>query len=100
MKQLNMRLDDQIAEAFYRFCERLGMKPTTLLGSIVDFYGRSEILAQKAESGQIDRQGMLVELGKIVADMQKLSRANGEVKTAIGDLLQPYGIRIDELRLI
>ena len=43
---------------------------------------------------------VLVQFGQIVADMQKLSRANGEFKKAIGDVMEPYGIKIDELGLI
>lgn len=100
MKQINLRMDDQIGEAFYRFCQRQKIKPSALLGSIIDFYGRSEILTEKAENGQISKQEMLVELGQIVADMQKLSKANGELKVAIGHLLQPYDIHIEELGLI
>lgn len=100
MKQINLRMDDQIGEAFYHFCQRQKIKPSALLGSIIDFYGRSEILTEKAENGQISKQEMLVELGQIVADMQKLSKANGELKVAIGHLLQPYDIHIEELGLI
>ena len=75
MKQINTRVDDQIADAFYRFCQRQRMKPSALLGAVIDFYGRSEMLAEKAESGQIGKHEMLVELGQIVADIQRLSRA-------------------------
>ena len=76
------------------------MKPSALLGSIIDFYGRSEILTEKMERGEIAKGELLVQLGHIVADMQKLSRANGEFKQAIGNLLQPHGITIDDLGLI
>ena len=100
MKQINLRMDDQIAAAFYRFCQRQKIKPSAVLSSIIDFYGRSEILTEKAESGQISKQEVFVELGQIVADMQKLSRANGELKAAIGHLLKPYDIDISELGLI
>ena len=100
MKQINIRVNDQVAKAFYRFCERQKMKPSALLGSIIDFYGRSEVLTEKIERSQITKGEMLVQLGQIVADMQKLSKANGEFKKAIGDLLQSYGIHIDELGLI
>lgn len=97
MKQINLRTDDEIGEAFYRFCRRQKIKPSTLLGSIIDFYGRSEILAEKGKRGQVSKQEMLVELGQIVAGMQKLSKANGEFKVAMGHLLQPYNIDISEL---
>ena len=100
VKQINLRIDEEIGEAFYRFCQRQKIKPSALLGSVIDFYGRSEILTEKAEGGQISKHEMLVELGQIVADMQKLSRADGELKVAIGHLLQPYDIDISELGLI
>ncbi|MEA3253616.1 MAG: hypothetical protein U9Q17_01565 [Chloroflexota bacterium] len=100
MKQINIRLDDHIVDAFYRFCQRQGTRPTALISSIIDFYGRSEILTEKMEGGQIAKDEVLVQFGQIVADMQKLSRANGEFKKAIGDVMEPYGIKIDELGLI
>lgn len=100
MRQINTRVEDPIAEAFYGFCQRLGMKPTVLLGSIIDFYGRSEILTRKAEAGKVTREEALIELGRIVADMRSLAKANGEFKEALGDMLEPHGIKIEELGAI
>ena len=100
MRQINIRVDDTIAEAFFRLSKKQGIKPTTLLGTIVDFYGRCEILCEQMERGEIAKDEMLVQLGQIVADMQKFSKANSEFRTAIGALLQPYGIRIDDLGLV
>ena len=97
MKQVGIRVDSEIADAFYRFCRRLGMRPSVLLTSIIDFYGRSEILAERFERHQITKAETLVELGQIIADMQKLSQANGEFKRAVGDLLEPHGIHVEEL---
>ena len=94
-----MRVEDDIAEAFYRFCDRLQMKPYDLLGSIVDFYGRAEVLTRKAERKELTRADTLIELGHIVADVKSLAKANGEFKKAIGDMLEPHGITIDELGL-
>jgi len=99
MKQLGLRVDDEIAEAFYKFCDRVGIKPYELLGSIVDFYGRAEILARKAEQKQITRAETLIELGRIVTDMKSFARANGEFKQAIGDMLKPHGITLGDLGL-
>ena len=100
MRQINIRVEDAIGEAFYGFCTRLGMKPTVLLNSIVDFYGRSEILTRKAEEKEITREEALIELGRIVADMRSLAKANGEFKKVLGDMLEPHGIRIEELGAI
>ena len=100
MRQINVRLEDPIAEAFYAFCQRLGMKPTFLLSSIIDFYGRSEILTRKAEEGKVTRDEALIELGRIVADMRSLAKANGEFKQVLGEMLASHGIRIEELGAI
>jgi len=99
MKQLTMRVADNVAEAFYQFCDRLQIKPYDLLGSIVDFYGRAEVLTRKAERKELTRADTLIELGHIVADMKSLAKANGEFKKVIGDMLEPHGITIDELGL-
>jgi hypothetical protein len=100
MKQLTMRVDGEIAEAFYKFCDRLRIKPYDLLSSIVDFYGRAEILTRKVERRELTRAEVLIELGRIVADMKKFANANGEFKKAIGDMLEPHGIKFDELGVI
>ncbi len=100
MKQLTMRVDEEIAEAFYKFCDRLRIKPYDLLSSIVDFYGRAEILTRKVERREVTRAEVLIELGRIVGDMKKFANANGEFKKAIGDMLEPHGIKFDELGVI
>lgn len=100
MRQLTMRVEDQIADAFYEFCNRQHIKPYELLGSIVDFYGRAEILTRKAEQKEFTRAEAMIELGRIVADMKHLAKANGEFKKAIGDMLEPHGVKIEELGLI
>jgi hypothetical protein len=100
MRQINVRVEDQIAEAFYGFCRRLEMKPTVLLSSIIDFYGRSEILTRKVEEKKVTKDEALIELGRIVADMRNFAKANGEFKEALGDMLQPHGINIEQLGVI
>ena len=100
MRQINVRVEDPIAKAFYSFCQRLGMKPTVLLGSIVDFYGRSEILTRRAEKGKATRDEALIELGRIAGDMRSFAKANGEFKKALGDMLEPHGIKVEELGVI
>jgi len=100
MRQINFRVEDPIAEAFFTFCHRIRIRPTALLSSIVDFYGRSEILTRKAEEKKITREEAIIELGRIVADMRSLAKANGEFKKVLGDMLEPHGIRIDELGAI
>ena len=99
MRQLTMRVADNVAEAFYQFCDRLQIKPYDLLGSIVDFYGRAEVLTRKVERKELTQADTLIELGHIVADVKSLAKANGEFKKAIGAMLEPHGITIDELGL-
>ncbi len=100
MKQINFRVDDSIGEAFSAFCQRIDTRPGALLGSIVDFYGRCEILAQKAAAKKVNREEALIELGRIVADMRSLAKANGEFKKFLADMLEPHGIKIEELGAI
>lgn len=95
-----MRVEDKIADAFYRFCDRQHLKPYELLGVIVDFYGRAEVLTQKADGKKFSRAETLIELGHIVADMQNLAKANGEFKKAIADILRSHGVKIEELNLV
>ena len=100
MRQLTMRVKDEIAGAFYQFCDRQQVRPYELLGSIVDFYGRAELLTQKVERKELSRSETLIELGHIVADMKSLAKANGEFKKAIADILESHGVKIEELNLI
>lgn len=97
MRQLTMRVEDEVADAFYQFCERQHITPYELLGSIVGFYGRGEMLARKANQKAITQEEALIELGRIVADMQKLAKANGEFRKAVADLLEPHGIKLSNL---
>jgi len=100
MKQLNLRVDDDISEAFYQFCKRNGIRPYELLGSIIDFYGRGEILTQKAERKELTQEEAMIELGHIIRDIKSYARANGEFKKAISTLLEPHGVKVDQLGLI
>lgn len=100
MKQINLRVKDEIAEAFYQFCERNQLRPYDLLGSIVDFYGRGEILTRKAEQQELIPEEALVQFGHIIADIKNYAKANGEFKKALSSLLEPYGVKIEQLGLI
>lgn len=95
------------------------MSPYDLLGAIIGSYGRAEILTRRlqnssraealvdfhgrpemqVENRQMTKAEVLIELGRIASDTQKLSRANEEFKKAIGGLLQNYGVTINELGL-
>ncbi len=97
MKQINVRMDDTLGEAFYRFCDGQGTTPYELLNAIVGFYSRGQILTEKAKKKALTQDEALVELGRIVADMKKFAQANGEFTKAVADLLKPHGVTLDKL---
>ena len=97
MRQLNLRVEDEVDEAFRRFCQRQHTTPSELLSSIIGFYGRGEILAQKADQEGFTQEKVLVELGRVVADMQRFAQANGEFAKAVAELLKPYGVTLSNL---
>lgn len=100
MKQLNFRVDNEIGEAFYDFCDSQGIKPYDLLEAIVNLYGRSQLIKQKMGKGEITQNEAFIELGKIVADAKKMAQANGEFQVALNELLKPYNVSISEIRPI
>lgn len=97
MRQLNLRVEDEVDEAFRRFCERQHTSPSELLGSVIGFYGRGEMLTQEAEHKVRTQEEVLVELGRIISDMQRFAQANGEFAKAVADLLKPYGVELGNL---
>lgn len=97
MKQLNLRVEDEILKAFYDFCKKQGTTPYQLLGSIVSFYGRAMILRSRMDENKISQEEALIELGHILEDVRRFARANGEFREAVTSLLKPYGITLDRL---
>lgn len=97
MKQINVRMNDTLGEAFYRFCDGQGTTPYELLNAVVGFYSRGQILTEKAKKKTLTQDEALVELGRIVADMKKFAKANGEFTKAVGGLLKPHGVTLDKL---
>jgi len=93
MKQINVRVPDKVGQAFYKFCERQEITPYELLSAIVGFYGRAELIAEKT----ISKEEALVELGKVISDIQKFARANGEFLRGVAAVLEPYGVRLSDL---
>jgi len=99
MKQITTRVDDNISKGFYIFCKKLKLSPYDLLGAIIDFYGRTEILNQKMEKGDLTKAEGIIEIGRIVSDMKIFSNANVEFIKSMSVILKPYGIKLDELGL-
>jgi hypothetical protein len=97
MRQINVRVEEEIGQAFYEFCANQGITPYKLLGSIVGFYGRGEMLTRKQKEKAISEEEALIELGRIVDDMQRFAKANGEFLEAIAVLLKPHGVKLSSL---
>lgn len=97
MGQLNLRLDDRVQKAFYQFCRRQQLSPYELLTAIVSFYGRAELITRGKDEEKLTNEEALVEMGRVVIDMQKFARANGEFLKAVAALLEPHGIKVSNL---
>jgi hypothetical protein len=97
MKQINVRVDDELGEAFYRFCRAQDTTPYELLNAIIGFYSRGQILSEKAGQKALTQDEALIELGRIVADMKRFARANGAFTKAVGELLKPHGVTLSQL---
>lgn len=97
MKQINVRVDDEIGEAFYQFCKEQEITPYELLSSIVGFYGRGQIVTKKANEKMLTQEESLVQLGHIISDMQRFAKANGEFQKAVAALFEPHGVDLSNL---
>jgi len=99
MKQINLRVEDEIKSAFLRFCERQGIGPNEALTAIVRAWAQAELLREKFEAKTLDRAGALMEMGRLVHDLQKVNRLNGEFRQAVAYAAAPYKIGVSELGL-
>lgn len=97
MGQINLRVDDKIHEAFYKFCRDQGVSPYAFLESIIGFYGRAQMITQAKKDKALTREQALVESGRLVLDMQKFAQANGEFLEGVAALLKPYGVELANL---
>jgi len=99
MKQINLRVEDEIKEAFLRFCRRQGIGPNEALTTIVRAWAQAELLRERIEAETLDRASALMEMGRLVQDLQKIVRLNGEFRQAVACAATPYKIDISELGL-
>ena len=99
MKQINLKVEDEIKSAFFRFCERQGIGPNEALTTLVRAWAQAELLREKVEAKTLDRASALVEMGRLVQDLQKVTRLNGEFREAVACAADLYQISISELGL-
>lgn len=95
MKYIGLRVEDDLGDAFHRFCNEQGVSPYELLSSLVRFYARGQLLKEKANT--LGQDEALMQLGDIVRDMKRFANANGEFAKAVSDLLEPHGVSLDML---
>ncbi len=99
MKQINLRVEDEIKSAFFRFCERQDIGPYEALTAVVRAWAQAELLREKIEAKTLDRASALMEMGRLVQDLQKVIRLNGEFRQAVACAAAPYQISISDLGL-
>lgn len=99
MKQINLRLEDELKDAFLRFCRRQGLGPNEALLVIVRAWARAELIMEQLEAKKLDRAGALIELGHLLRDLQKISNLNGQFRKAVEAAGSHYGIRSEDLGL-
>ena len=99
MKQINLRVEDDIKSAFFRFCERQGMGPNEALTTVIRAWARAELLREKVEAKTLDRASALMEMGHLVQDLQRFNRLDGDFRQAVACAAAPYQIGISELGL-
>jgi len=99
MKQINLRVEDDIKEAYLRFCKRQGIGPNEALSAIVRAWAQAEILKEQFEAQKLDRTSALVELGRLVQELQKVIKLNGEFRQAVAVAASEFGLNVKELGL-
>jgi len=96
MKQVNVRVDDELGEALYRFCDRQGITPYDLLRAIVGFYGRGQLLIEKAERRELAPDEALIALSYMIPDRRKFTPDKKFLGT-ISELLRRHGVDLRSL---
>jgi hypothetical protein len=99
MKQINIRVEDEIKSAFLRFCKGQDIGPNEALATIVKTWARAQLLKEKFEAKAIDRTGALMEAGRLIQDLQKFARLDGQFRQAVASAADQYQIKISELGL-
>ena len=99
MKQINLRVEDEFKSAFFRFCERQSIGPYEALTTIIRAWAQAELLREQIEAKKLDRASALIEVGRLLQDLKKVTRLNGEFRQAVACAAAPYQVDISELGL-
>ncbi len=99
MKQINLRVEDGIKDAYLRFCKRQGIGPNEALAAIVRAWAQAEILKEQVEENKLDRATALIEMGHLVEDLQKIIKLNGEFRKGLAAAAAEFKVNIKDLGL-
>ncbi len=99
MKQINLRVEDGIKDAYLRFCKRQGIGPNEALSAIVRAWAQAEILKEQVEENKLDRATALIEMGHLVEDLQKIIKLNGEFRKGLAAAAAEFKVNIKDLGL-
>ena len=99
MKQINLRVEDDIKAAYFRFCKRQRIGTTEALVAIVRAWGQAEMLREAVKKNKLDRGSSLVALGRLVEDTQKVTRLNKQFSETVAVVTAPYNVDIKDLGL-
>ena len=99
MKQLNVRVDDDIKDAYFRFCKRQRIGPTEALVAIVRAWGQAELLREAIKKNKLQRGSSLVALGHLVEDTHKVTRLHKQFSETVAVVTAPYNVDIKDLGL-
>ena len=99
MYQINVKVQPELGEAYYRFCRRQEVGHYALLNRMVEGFGRCQLLVEAMRKGNIEQEEALKGLGQILTSLQLVSRLNGQFKADVARFLEPRGLTLDKLGL-
>ena len=97
MKQINILVDDDIKAAYLRFCKRQGMGPNEALVAIVRAWAQAEMLQEAVVKKKLDRTSALITLGKLLEDLQRVVKLNGQFREAVTVAAAQYQVDVKDL---
>lgn len=99
MYQINVKVEPELGEAYYRFCQRQEVGHYALLNRIVEGFGRCQLLDEAMKKGNIEQEEAMKSLGEILTSLQLIARLNGQFKADVSRFLEPRGLTLDKLGL-